>query len=275
LFLPLPKIEIHIHKYMTAISSMLSSKERKQRILQILTKQRAVQVSELALLFGVSEVTIRRDLNCLVEQSQIERVYGGAILSQRELAQVPIQQREVMNLAEKKRIGRAAAQFVHDGDTIIIAGGTTTAEMARNLGNRHNLIVITPALNIAYILADHPEITVIVTGGVLVGPEVTLAGHFGEQALRELHADKLFLGAGAFDPVVGITSEHPSEIGVNRAMITAARECFLLIDHTKFGSVLTCLVATTDQLSYVLTDEDVSPNAIEQLQEMDVQVVCA
>lgn len=254
---------------------MSSNSERQNRILQILTAQYAVQVSELAERFGVSDVTIRRDLNHLAKQSQVARVYGGAILSQRELAQLPIRQRAVMNLEHKQRIGRAAAQFVEDGDTIIIAGGTTTAELAHNLTQKRNLMVITPALNIAYLFAEVPETTVLVTGGVMVGPDVTLAGHFGERTLRELHADKLFFGSSAFDSEVGVTSEHPSEIGVNRAMIEATRERYLLVDHSKFNNVLTCLVCESSELNCVITDNETPSETVARLEEKGVQVICA
>ena len=172
-----------------------------------------------------------------------------------------------MNLEQKRRIGRVAAQLVKDGDTIIVGGGTTTAEMARNLASRRDLMVITPALNIAYLFAEIPEITVLVTGGVMIGPEVTLAGHIGERNLRELHAGKLFLGAGAFDPEIGVTSDHVSETGVSRAMVGAARERHLLIDHSKFGNVLTCLVCATEELGCIITDDKAPPEAIAQLEK--------
>jgi DeoR family transcriptional regulator of aga operon len=222
----------------------------------------------------VSEVTIRRDLNELARQEKIERVYGGAILSQRELVQLPIQQRAAMNSEAKRRIGQAAARMVEDGDTIIIGGGTTTAELARNLAARRDLMVITPALNIAYLFAQHPEITVLVTGGIMIGPEVTLAGHFGERALSELHAGKLFLGASAFDPAVGVTSEHVSETGVNRAMIRAARQRTLLIDHSKFGSILTCLVCEAGELDCLITDSEAPAEAVAHLHELGIKVLC-
>ena len=255
--------------------SVLLSQERRQLILEALESQQAVQVSQLAERFGVSEVTVRRDLNELMRLHNVERVYGGAVLTPREMDQPSIGSREVMNQGQKQRIGRAAAEFVQDGDTIIIGGGTTTAELARNLTERRDLMVITPALNIATILAQSRHITLLVTGGILVGPEVTLAGYYGEQTLRGLHADKLFLGACVFDPKIGLTSAHPSELGVNRAMIEAADQRFLLVDHSKLRRVSTCLIGETDELDYVITDDSVPDEVISQLEEMDIHVVRA
>ena len=254
---------------------MLLSRERQQLILEVLESQQAVQVAELAESFGVSEVTIRRDLNKLMRRHGVERVYGGAILTPREIEQPPLGSREVVNREEKRRIGRAAAQFVQDGDTIIVGGGSTTAELARNITDRRDLMVITPALNIAFILADSRQINLLVTGGIVIGPEVTLAGYFGEQTLGALHADKLFLGACAFDPRFGLTSAHPSEMGVNRAMIDAADECILLVDHSKIGRVSTCLIGETSELDCVVTDDRAPDDVVSQLAEMDIRVVRA
>lgn len=253
---------------------MPANTERQKRILQILSAQYAVQVSELANIMGVSEVTVRRDLNQLADQAKVSRVHGGAILTPRELVLVPLQQRSVLNLESKRRIGRHAAQFVEDGDTVIIAGGTTTAELARHLVTKRNLMVITPALNIAYMFADAPDVTVLVTGGIMVGPEVTLAGYFGERTLRELRASKLFIGAGAFNPEAGVTSEHPSEIGISRAMLDATREHYLLVDHSKFDTVLTCQVCPAQELTCVITDDKAPSDAVAHLCEMGVQVFC-
>ena len=254
---------------------MVLGRERQQIILELLESQQAVQVAELAERFGVSEVTIRRDLNELMRRYDVERVYGGAVLTQREIMQPPIDKREVLHLEEKRRIGWAAAELVEDGDTIIVGGGTTTAEMARHLGDRRDVMVITSALNVANILANNPRITLLVTGGLVVGPEVTLAGYYGEQTMRALHAEKLFLGAGAFDLDMGLTSAHPSEIGMNRAMIEAARERILLIDHSKFNQVATCSVGRTSELDCIVTGQEVPDDTASRLEEMGIRIVRA
>lgn len=251
------------------------SRERQQHILELLESQQVVRIPELTERFGVSEVTIRRDLRALARSFGVERVRGGAFLTRRELGDSPLHVRQVVNLQEKRRIGRAAAQLVEDGDTIIIGGGTTCAELARSLGDRRNLVVITLALNVAYILADFPGITVLVTGGMMVGPELTLAGYIGEQTLRALHADKLFLGANAFDLLLGLTTSHPSEIGISRAMIEAARERILLIDHTKFNRVSTCMIGRTDELNCIITDGQAPDDVVARIRELSIKVVIA
>jgi DeoR/GlpR family transcriptional regulator of sugar metabolism len=234
-----------------------------------------VRIDELTQLFGVSEVTVRRDLKALGGRRGVERVRGGAFLTQRELSEYPIRNRETVRLNEKRRIGGAAAAQVCDGDTIVIGGGTTTAEMVPHLAECRDLVVITPALNIASALADHSSITVIVTGGILLGPELTLAGHYAEQTMRNLRADKLFIGVGALDLSAGLTSAHPSELGVDRAMMDSARQRFLLADHSKFNRVSTCVFGQLSELQCIITDDQAPPETVAQLRKMGIEVLCA
>jgi DeoR/GlpR family transcriptional regulator of sugar metabolism len=248
--------------------------ERRREIVRLLEERQVVRIDELAKRFGVSEVTVRRDLKTLQNNRNIERTRGGALLGNRELSEAPLAEREVVNRAEKQRIGRAAAQYVQDGDTIIIGGGTTTAELARSILDRRNLVVITPTINIATILADAPQITVLITGGVLLGREMTLAGHFGERALAALHADKLFFGVNAVCLKRGLTSAHPSEIGVDLAMLRAADERILLADHTKFGRASTCVIGEVNAVERIITDSETPEQTITLLREMGVEVIC-
>lgn len=247
---------------------------RQQHIMRLLGEREAVHIAELADQFGVSEVTIRRDLRALEGKHQIERTRGGALLGHRELAEVSLSEREVVNREEKQRIGRAAAQYVRNGDTIIIGGGTTTAELARNILDRKDVLVITPTINIAAILADAPQVTVLITGGILLGREMTLAGHLGEQALRALHADKLFFGVNAVSLERGLTSAHPSEIGVDLAMLKAADERILLVDHTKFGSASTCVIGELTLLDRIITGSQISSDTAHALRESGIDLVC-
>ncbi len=252
---------------------MTLSRERREQILKLLEANQTVQVADLARRFNVSEVTIRRDLNQLRKHQGIERVYGGAILTQREREQPPLSNREVVNADAKRWIGRAAAELVEPGDTIIIGGGTTTVELARHLTDIKDLVVITPALNIAVMLAGAPGVTLLVTGGILVGPELTLAGHFGESMIETLNADKLFIGSCAFDPETGVTSAHLSEIGINQAMFRSGKQRILLVDHSKFNRIAPYTFGDTEQLDCVITDIHAPAKPLETLGKLGVQVI--
>lgn len=250
------------------------SSVRLRLILQRLQEHEVVRVTDLATELGVSAMTIRRDLKDLEVHHGVQRVRGGALLDARARAEPPLREREVVNATEKRRIGRAAAELVQDGDTIIIGGGTTTAEMARYLVDRADLLVITPTINIASILAECPGVTVLITGGLLLGPEMTLAGHLGEQAFRSLHADRVFFGISAVDVAHGLTSAHPSEVGVQQAMLRAADERVLLADHTKFGWASTCTIGPIADVERIITDDRLAPGLAESMHELGVRVTC-
>jgi len=241
----------------------------------MLLENEAVQVASLAERFGVSEVTIRRDLSALNGQSGLRRIRGGALLTPPDLHEATLQEREVVNRDEKARIGEAAAKFVLDGDTIIISGGTTTAELAKRLVHHNDLLVITPTINIATLLAGAAGVTVLITGGILVGPEQTLAGHISEQALSTLHASKLFMGVNALDIDHGLTSAHPGEIGVDQAMLNAADRCIILADHTKLGRTSTCAFGSVSDVDVLITDQQAPAEFVAELRELGVEVVLA
>jgi len=251
----------------------LLTDQRRQHILKMLLENEAVQVGTLAERFGVSEVTIRRDLAALDGFAGLRRIRGGALLTPPNLHEPTLQEREVVNRDQKVRIGQAAAEMVQDGDTIILAGGTTTAELAKRLVRHSNLLVITPTINIPAILAGAVGVTVIITGGILVGPEQTLAGHISEQALDVLHAEKLFISVNALDIKHGLASAHPGEIGVDQAMLRAADRRIVLADHTKLGRTSTCAFSKITDMDMLITDQQAPPEFVDELRELGVEVL--
>lgn len=250
-------------------------RERQRKISEFIKEKKSATVAELSRLFGVSQVTIRRDLDGLDSQGAIERAHGGAILAERAVPEPPVIHRMAEQVEEKKRIGEAAAKLVEDGDTIFIGSGTTTLEMARHLSGKKSLTVITNALNVANCLAERPEITVVITGGLLRHSELSMIGHLTEQALTNLRADKVFIGMRAVGLQDGLTSEHLPEITTDQAIIEFAAQVILLVDHTKFGKVSTALVAPLTSVHKIVTDSGTSPEMIEELRVLGIDVPIA
>lgn len=250
-------------------------RERHRKISEFIKEKKSATVAELSRLFGVSQVTIRRDLESLDSQGAIERAHGGAILAERAAPEPPVIHRMAEQAEEKRRIGEAAAKLVEDGDTIFIGSGTTTLEMARCLSGKKNLTVITNALNVANCLADDPEITVVITGGLLRHSELSMIGHLTEQALTNLRADKVFIGMRAVLLQDGLTSEYLPEVTTDQAIINFASQVILLVDHTKFGKVSTALVAPLTSVHKIVTDSATSREMIEELRVLDIGVLVA
>jgi DeoR/GlpR family transcriptional regulator of sugar metabolism len=253
----------------------LLREERKRKISQFIEENKKATVTELSELFGVSESTIRRDLEELDEQGVIQRAHGGAVVVERAAPEPPIIQRIAENEEKKRKIGKAAAELVRNGETVFLGSGTTTLEVARNLVKRDNLTVITNALNIANLFAGKPNIAVIIVGGLLRHSELSMIGHITEQALKELHADKVIMGMRAVSIEEGLTSDYLSETMTDRTIIQFAPEVILVADHTKFGKVSTAYVAPVGQITTLVTDAETDPALLSRLQEMGIQVIVA
>ena len=249
--------------------------ERKRKISRFVEEKKRATVTELSEIFGVSESTIRRDLEELDEQGMVQRAHGGAVFVERAAPEPPIIQRVVENEEEKRRIGRAAAELVQDGETVFVGSGTTTLEVARNLVDRDNLTVITNALNIANLFAGKSNITVIVVGGLLRHSELSMIGHITEQVLKELHADKVIMGMRAISVQDGLTNDYLPETMTDRAIINFSSEVILVADHTKFGKVSTALVAPVTVVHKIVTDTAAPPEIIEELRELGIEVILA
>lgn len=252
---------------------MLLNTERQHQIAQFIREHKRATVAELSEHFGVSEATIRRDLEKLDGQGEIQRAHGGAVAVEQAAPEPPVVHRMAENEEEKRRIGQAAAQLVQDGDVIFLGSGTTTLEVARNLDSKENLTVITNALNIANQLAGKQNITVIVTGGLFRHSELSLIGHITEQALEELRADKVIMGMRAISVQDGLTNDYLPETLTDRAIINFSSEVILVADHTKFGKISTALVAPITSVSKIVTDTVAPAEIIDAIKELGVEVI--
>ncbi len=249
--------------------------ERQRQISQLIEEKALATVAELSTYFGVSEATIRRDLEKLESEGIIQRVHGGAIPSDGRQARVEpiIIQRAAENAEEKKMIGRVAASLVRGEETVFLGSGTTTLEVARCLKGKEGLTVITNALNIANELAGEQDITLIVVGGLLRHSELSMIGHIAEQTLRELRADKVIMGMRALSLREGLTNDYLPETMTDRAIISLAPEVILVVDHSKFDKVSTALVAPVTYVSKIVTDGKAPPEIVAALRDSGIEVI--
>lgn len=224
-----------------------------------------VEVAELAAAFGVSAMTIRRDLAELAARGLIDRTYGGAVI-QRPTAVEPTYNEKVrLHAEEKDRIGRAAAELVTDGDTLILDAGSTTLAVARHLKGKRDLTVVTNDLLIACELVPVHGIRVILAGGICRPDFFCTVGLPCEELLRQISANKLFLGADAVDAERGVTNATWEEVPVKRLMMQAAQQVVLVADHSKFGWAALALVARLDEIDQIITDSGLADDVAEQV----------
>ncbi len=208
--------------------------------------------ADLSADFDVSADTVRRDLRELDEAGLLRRVHGGALPRHGDAA--PFDARARRAPEAKASIARRAAEFVRDGQVIVLDGGTTTLELARALRDDLRASVITTSPHIALALADHPGLEVTVIGGTLRPNALVTVGATAVEALRVIRADVVFLGVCGLHPEIGVTTGDLEERHVKAAMIDGAGEVVALADHDKLGTAMPVVVAPMEAVTHLATD---------------------
>jgi DeoR/GlpR family transcriptional regulator of sugar metabolism len=250
-------------------------RERLRQARRLIDERSVVSVKELSEHFSVSEATIRRDLEELDSLGWVKRDHGGAFRADMHQPESPVLHRIAVQTSEKQRIGHLAAGLVRDGETIFIGSGTTTLAVARNLEGVVDLTVITNALNIANELLHRSGINLIVIGGQVRDTELSLIGPLTEQALKDLRADKVFLGIRSVNITDGLTNDHLPELTTDRAIIGISPELILVADHTKLGTVSTSRVAPITAVNTLVTDTGAPPEMVKEFENLGVRVLLA
>lgn len=247
--------------------------ERHQLILEILSRDGRVLVSELSDSLGISPITIRKDLDHLEAQRLLQRTHGGALPSNGStLVDPSVKEKEQHQTEEKRRIAAAAVALVKEGQCILLDSGTTVMAIARALRKFSNLTIVTNAANIAAELSD-TGFEIILTGGTLRKNSLSLVGPLAEDVLKQIRADILFLGVDGFDPKVGVTTPNVLESRVNRAMVNASRKVVAVCDSTKFGRSSMALIVPPTAIHTVITDNQALGAHVKTLRSAGIEVL--
>ena len=257
------------------MSDFIPTPARQKQILSLLTRQGRLSVAEIMEQFSISAATARRDLETLASQGQAQRVHGGVIALDQAPPELPILDREGEQADEKTRIGRVAAGLIADKETIFLGSGTTVLEVARSLRDRKALTVITNSLPVLNMLAGIKGITAISLGGMLRDSELSFIGHITEQALAEIHVDKVFMGTRGVSLEHGLTNDYLEETLTDRAIIKIGREVIIVADHTKVNRVSTVLLASLKSMHIFVTDLKADKKFIQSLKKQKIQVIIA
>jgi DeoR family transcriptional regulator of aga operon len=254
-------------------NGVLALEDRRRRIRALLEERAQVTVAELARQFVVSPVTIRSDLAALDAIGALVRVHGGA-LPRRDNDELPIDFKQGLHRAEKIRIAAAAIELIHDGETIILDSGTTTAEIAKQMRGLklQSINVITNALNVAVLLASATFVNLVIPGGVLRRRSWSLSGPLAEHAIRDLQADILFLGVDSLDPEVGLMTPHVLEAQLNAQMIRIARKVVAVTDSSKLLKRNLSVIAPVEQVDLLITDRNADAQCIKAIRACGVEV---
>jgi len=243
------------------------ARQRQTLILERVREQGGVRVTDLVRELGVSDMTVRRDLELLDERGLIEKVHGGAAaIDGSALFEPGFTAKSVLMEAEKGLIAASAASLVAPGTAIAISAGTTTFALARRLTDIPGLTVLTNSVPVADVLYrdGRSDQTVILSGGVRT-PSDALVGPFAVEVIRSLHVDSVFMGTHGMDSRSGLTTPNILEAETNRALIEAGRRLIVLADHTKWGTIGISSVARLENADTIITDSGLDPAARSQL----------
>jgi DeoR/GlpR family transcriptional regulator of sugar metabolism len=244
------------------------AQQRQAAILDLVRSHGGVRVSHLVAQFGVSDMTIRRDLEALADRGLVDKVHGGAttVAGPGSTEEPGFDAKSVRQRDEKAAIAARAAQLVEPGTAVALSAGTTTAALAALLTDVPGLTVVTNSVPVANALypSPRPDQTVVLTGGIRT-PSDALVGSVAEAAIASLNVDVLFLGVHGMSPRTGFTTPNLMEAGINRLLVHAARRLVVLADHTKWETVGIATIARLEDADVLVTDAGLDADARTEL----------
>jgi DeoR/GlpR family transcriptional regulator of sugar metabolism len=245
------------------------AQQRQSAILDRVRLHGGVRVSDLVSEFGVSDMTIRRDLETLADQGLVAKVHGGATAIRPGSTEEPgFAAKSVRNREEKTAIAARAAELVRPGMAVALSAGTTTAELAYRLVAIPELTVVTNSIPVADVFyrANRPDQTVVLTGGVRT-PSDALVGPVAVAAIRAFHLDLLFLGVHGMSERAGFTTPNLMEADTDRALVAASGKLVVLADHSKWDMLGISTIASLEDAHVLVTDSGLAEAAREILAE--------
>jgi DeoR/GlpR family transcriptional regulator of sugar metabolism len=251
--------------------------ERQAKILQIIREREFIENSELTRIFNVTIATIRADLKALNEQGLVQIDHGGTSVANRdEVRGEPLYETKIfVNHDAKQAIGKTAATLVHDGDVVILDSGTTNFSIARSLRINHlkKLTVVTCDMMVAKELGSDPDIDVILLGGKVRKSYYSTCGIYTESILKNLHANKFFLGIDGANQEYGITNIILEEVPIKKLQIEISDEVILVADSTKFGKTAIHRVCMWNEIDKIITDNCICPEYLTFFETHNIPVL--
>jgi DeoR/GlpR family transcriptional regulator of sugar metabolism len=257
----------------------VSSLQRQSQIVEILQKKGRISIPEICEMFGISDMTARRDLNEMDRLGLLRRIHGGAVANLGRSYEPPYQMRSTKHQSAKACIGAKAAELIYDGDSIALDVGTTTLEIVKGLKGKRNLTIVTNSLQIANMIVDSLSLEInarlILTGGVVRPQELSMIGNLSERVYEELHVDKAFIGIAGISLEDGLTEYNMEDARIKHILFSSAREKIVVADSTKFGVTTFASVASLESVDKIVTDFTVPLEVIEKIRNLGVEIIIA
>ncbi len=246
--------------------------ERRNIIIERLNADGKVVVSTLSNEFGVTEETIRRDIEKLEKEGLAIKTYGGALSNTLQANETPYSVRKKSNVASKQKIAEAVASMIHDGDRIMLDASSTSIYVCKQIKNKKNITVITNSVEILLELADKTGWTILSTGGSLKEGTYSLYGSAAEKMIRDHHVDIAICSAKGIDTSMGITDSNEKDAEMKKAIFNAATRRVLALDGSKFDQISFIKVCDIRDVDVLVTDVDPGASWRKRINDNDVML---
>lgn len=250
--------------------------QERQDIIMDMLKQCGgiIKMKDIVTKFGVSNETARRDLETLQEKNLVKRIYGGAVLANRQDDRNFLLPRseEVHGQADRAAIGKAAAELIHDGDTILLATGTTVLQVARHLKHLHSLTILTNSLAIANEMCN-TDFDIFILGGKLDVNEKNMYGDIALNTIKSVFVDKAVVGAGGITFDFGVSDYGIHDNHLREEMIRHANQTILVAQSEKFGTNALSIGFPLSSVHTVVSDTNLSKEYVTGIRDMGIKLI--
>lgn len=250
--------------------------ERRDRIIDLLQERKRITVKELSSEMGVSEATLRADLNKMELDGLLTRTHGGAVLNDEKENETSFNVRQKKNKVEKAKIASKAFQHIEEKQCILLDASSTALELAQLLKDTPiRLTIVTTGLQTALELKENPDITVILVGGVVTNKSTSIEGTLGLDILDSVNIDIMFTSANGFTVENGLEDFNLYEVQLKREIVKRASKVVALIDSSKIGKSSSAVFAKVEQVDKLITDEPIHDDIRNQLLVKNVEIIIA
>lgn len=248
--------------------------ERRNKIMKLLQKKQRLTVKELARQIGVSDATLRTDLNQMEKEGLLIRTHGGAMLKDEIDCETSFSARKQKNKQEKVKIAKEALNYIEEEQCILLDASSTALEIAYQLKKQPmNLTIVTSGLNTALELTEIPSINVILIGGIVTNGSTSIEGTLGVNILEHVNIDIMFTSANGFSFETGLTDFNLYEVALKKEMVKRARKVIALVDSSKIGKNSSAFFATSEEIDMLITDAPVSGEMSNLFNLSDIDLV--
>ena len=254
---------------------MTTISERRKYILEQISKEGFVKVAELAKALGVTQVTIRKDLNYLETYGVLQRAHGSAIHPTQQATDINLNSQKLINFEQKKKIAEKAVSLITNNESIFLASGSTITVFAENLKPKGKLNVVSISVNISAHLGDIPGITVMQVGGILYGNTLSVLGAEASKTIESLYCSKVFFGVDGIDLDYGVTCGTGEEASITNKMMQSSQTSIVLVDSSKFGVRGFARICEIGDIDIIITDSGLPMELRQRIENLGVKLIIA